>query len=242
MIGFFWSLKQKYVAPEHIISEGYTLCHAARWHGAPKRDIMFSSEPESGKDGVVQDAYDLLEEADAVVHYNGKNFDTRVLNREFVDYGLGKPAPYHQIDLYKVVKENFHLPSYKLDFVAQHFGLGQKVPHKGMELWDGCMKGDEKSWKVMEKYNKQDVHLLHDLYELLLPWIKNHPNHALYSDSNRPLCPNCGSTHIIKKGMEYTQTQAYQRYKCEDCGTPIRGRYTELPREKGKLILVGSKL
>jgi len=94
----------------------------------------------------------------------------------------------------------------------------------------------------MERYNKQDVRLLPKLYRKLLPWIKNHPNHALFSDTTRPVCPNCGSTHIQKKGIETTATMQYQRYRCADCGTPIRGRVNVMSSDKKAAVLVQSKL
>ena len=93
---------------------------------------------------------------------------------------------------------------------------------------------------TLYKYNIQDVKLLEDLYNELLPWIKNHPNHALYMDTTRPVCTNCGSYHVVKKGLEHTLTQSYQRYKCKDCGAPLRGRTTVLPKEKREHVLRGA--
>jgi len=75
----------------------------------------------------------------------------------------------------------------------------------------------------MERYNKQDVNILEKVYKRMLPWIKNHPNYGLYTDNTRPVCRNCGRSTIIKKGIEYTQTGKYQRYKCRGCGTHLRG-------------------
>ncbi len=43
------------------------------------------------------------------------------------------------------------------------------------------MNKDPAAWKVMEKYNKQDVLLLEKVYDRLLPWIKSHPNHHLFN-------------------------------------------------------------
>ncbi|NIV35232.1 MAG: hypothetical protein GWN58_38990, partial [Anaerolineae bacterium] len=51
-------------------------------------------------EGMLEGAWELLDEADAVVHYNGKKFDIPTLNREFVKYGFTPPSPYKQIDLY----------------------------------------------------------------------------------------------------------------------------------------------
>ena len=203
---------------------------------------MFDSVHNNSPEGMLENVFELLNEADAVVHYNGEKFDIPTLNREFTVYGMGVPDPFHQIDLLKVVRKRFRFPSNKLDYVAQALGFGGKIQHKGMDLWNECMAGDDKAWKIMERYNKQDVKLLEDVYNHVLPWIKAHPNHALFMDTDRPVCTNCGSAHIVKKGVETTLTQKYQRYRCEDCGTPLRGRTTILTKEERPNILTQSKL
>ena len=139
--------------------------------------------------------------------------------------GMVPPTRYKEIDLLKVVRKKFRFPSNKLDYVAQALGLGSKVNHKGMMLWRECMAGDKRAWNTMRKYNIQDVQLLDDLYTVLLPWIDGHPNHGLYIDNpEEPVCPNCGSQSLQKRGVEATRTQRYQRYKCTECGTNARGR------------------
>jgi hypothetical protein len=70
-----------------------------------------------------------------------------------------------------VVKANFKFPSNKLDYVAQALGVGAKFKHSGFELWIDCMAGDDKAWREMKKYQIQDVVLLEELYQVLLPWL-----------------------------------------------------------------------
>lgn len=238
--GYFWGLFNQNISINQIEEPGYTLCWSAKWHD--KRKIFFDSLQDSTMKNMLESIHTLLDEADAVVHYNGTKFDIPVLNKEFIKYNLPPPSPYHQIDLYRTVKASFRFASNKLDHVCQELGLGAKVQHKGMELWDGCMAGDPKSWKIMERYNKQDVRLLPRLYERLLPWIKDHPNHALFLEDTRPICSNCGSVHVVSKGKETTKSQIYERFKCVDCGTPLRGRTTILPKEKKDSVLTRSKL
>ena len=159
----------------------------------------------------------LLEDADAVVHYNGTKFDIPTLNKEFLLHSFNPPSPYKQIDLLRVVRSNFRFPSNKLDYVAQRLNLGKKHEHEGHELWVKCMNGDKDAWKRMEKYNIQDVVLLESLYNSLRPWIRNHPNHNLFADDH--VCPNCGSTRLQKRGTSISSTGTYQRYQCSSCGT-----------------------
>ena len=240
ILGYFWGLYGQDIAINQIEETGYTLCWSAKWEG--DSEIMFYSLYTHSTEEMLKAIWKLLDKADAVVHYNGKKFDIPVLNWEFVQLGLTPPTSYHQIDLYKTVKANFRLPSYKLDYVARELGLGSKVQHKGMDLWKGCMADREADWKVMTRYNKQDVMLLSKLYKKLLPWIKDHPNHALFVDTTRPICPNCGSPKVHKNGVETTKTQKYQRYRCGKCHTPIRGRTTILKKEEKSNVLTQSKL
>jgi DNA-directed RNA polymerase subunit RPC12/RpoP len=104
------------------------------------------------------------------------------------------------------------------------------------------MTGDESAWKEMEKYNKQDVALLEEVYDIMLPWITHHPNLALYLDEDRPVCTNCGSKKVWKNKDKFPlNSQAYTLYQCQDCGTWIRSRYTTTPKEQRKNILTQVK-
>lgn len=234
-VAWVWGLWKQNVAISQIAKTGSTICWSAKWLGDD--DVLFSSIHTSDEQAMLEYLWSLLDEADAVVHYNGQKFDIPTLNKEFVQYGWEPPSPYKQIDLYQIVKKQFKFASNKLDFVSQALGIGCKTEHKGFELWLGCMEGDNESWQIMEEYNKQDVILVEELYNHVLPWIYNHPNHALYSSSERPVCPNCGSDHVVKKGIAYTKVQTYQRYKCESCGTNIRGRFTTVEKEQRNNIL-----
>jgi len=191
---------------------------------------------------MVKKVWKLLDWADAVVHYNGTQFDMKILNKEFLLQKLPPPSPYHQIDLLLTFRRMFKMMSNKLDFVAPFLGLEGKIKHKGMALWTGCMEKDPASWRMMEKYNKQDVNIMPGLYKILLPWINNHPNMGLYTEDKRPVCTNCGSSNVVSKGIEPLTTQTYQRWKCGDCGNNMRGRVTILDKEKRKAMLVNSRM
>lgn len=213
-----WGLWQQNVALNQIIETGYTLCWAAKWHG--EREVMFDSIKASRPKTMISRVHKLLAEADAVVSYNGVKFDIPTLNKEILLHGLNPPAPYRQIDLLQTARRRFRMASNKLDFVAQQLGLGKKLPHKGHELWLGCMNGDADSWAVMEAYNKQDVVLLEKVYDRLLPWIPNHPNHNNYGEIH--VCPKCGGEKHQRRGYAITSTRRYARMQCRDCGTWFR--------------------
>ena len=232
---YSWGLWDQNISTNQIEEPGYTLCWAAKFLG--ERGLRFASLQSSSMKAMIIGIHSLLNEADAVVHYNGTKFDIPTLNKEFILLGLDPPSNYKEIDLLKVARARFKFQSNKLDFVAQALGVGAKVKHKGMELWKGCMANDEKCWRQMEKYNKQDVLLLEKVYRRMLPWIKNHPNYGLYTDSDRPVCRNCGGKHVIKKGIEYTAVGKYHRYKCRECGTHLRGSVLQNNADERKKLL-----
>ena len=233
---YVWGLWKQNISLKQIIDTSRVMCFAAKWDGEKGKPVFYS-EWGDGHEQMIVKLFELVNEADAVCSYNGKRFDIPVANREFLLYKLGKPAPHKDIDLFPVVKSNFRFSSNKLDNIAQELGLGAKTQHTGFQLWVDCMNGDKKAQKLMEKYNVQDVVLLPKLYKRLLPYINNHPNHALYTDKERPVCTNCGGSHVQKRGVEKTKTQIYQRYQCKDCGTWMKGRSTIVPKDKRKHVL-----
>src|ERR1044072_8148745 len=167
---------------------------------------------------MVGQAHRLLTEADVVVGYNSKGFDLKHLNREMILAGHDKPSPYAQVDLLHVVRSQFRFTSNKLDYVAQQLDLGAKTSHTGFDLWLRCMRNEKAAWDLMRKYNRQDVVLTEKLYDKLLPWIPNHPAHALYNGTEGDACLNCGGQDQRNDGYAYTTQSKFQRFQCRDCG------------------------
>lgn len=213
-----WGLYDQNVSLDQLLEPGYTLCWAAKWRGS--KEIMFESIV-TGEKRMISRIHKLLDEADAVCHYNGKKFDIPILNKEFLLQGLNPPSPCRQIDLLNTARRRFKLASNKLDFVAGQLGLGNKTKHKGFEMWLGCMKKDKASWAMMEKYNKRDVTLLEKVYDRLLPWIQHHPNRSVMEGME--CCPKCASKSFQARGVAVTGAGVYRRYQCQNCGSWFRG-------------------
>lgn len=210
---YVWRLFKENVPLKALIETSYVLCWAAKW--ADDDTVHFSSVEKMSPYEMLVGVHRLLDEADVVVHFNGKSFDIPTLNREFLVYGHPPPAPYKQVDLMLVAKDRFRFVSNKLDHIAGQLGVGNKH-ETTFELWTNCMKGDADAWRTMEEYNKQDVLLLEKVYRQFLPWINNHPNVGIYADG-APCCPNCGSLDHVARGFAYTNVGKYQRYQCKSC-------------------------
>lgn len=231
MEALVWGSWQQNVYIDQIINPQRTMCFSAMWQGGPNQ--FFAEWQDGGHEGMVEAAYELLNEADAVVHYYGSQFDIPHLNTEFLKAGLTPPSPYKQIDLKFAVSKNFKLPSNKLQYVSTLFGTDGKDKME-MDDWKGCMAGDKKSQKKMEKYNRKDVDLLDELYQRLLPWVKQLPNRNLYDGAG---CAACGSVRVRADGLYYTALSEYNRYYCNDCGYWMRAS-----KRNGGVILQGAVL
>jgi DNA polymerase elongation subunit (family B) len=214
-IGDCWQLYNNTVSLSQLRQSSRVICFGAKWHH--EKEPIFYSEYHDGKERMVHAAYELLSEADIVVDYNGRRFDRKHMNREIAQAGLWPAAPYQDVDLYRVVKENFAFPSYKLEYVVEALGVGKKAKTGGHELWVECLLGNAKAWEKMKRYCLQDVKVEEKLYDKILPWIKSHPNIQLYDDLSG--CPRCGSAALRKEGFRYTALSKYQRYQCKKCGS-----------------------
>lgn len=223
---YIWDLKTRYVPLDQIAEDGYLLCFSYSWAGEDHVHSIARWE-RGGEKAMVKKAWQLLDEADVVIHYNGDNYDLPRLNTEFLKYRLGPPSPYHSVDLYKVVRGSFRVLSRSMKHILHILGLESKLEHKGFALWTGCMNGDKEDQKTMEAYNLRDVEALEELYEELNPWIRNLPNAALYMEPGIEKRCRCGSTELRFKGYKYTKVSSYKQYKCNSCGTYMRERYAE---------------
>lgn len=210
-LGWVWSLWDQNVSLSQVEQVGSVLCWAAKW--SDKRQVLFASDHHDGHQSMLEQVWELLDEADVVVGYNSKNFDLKHLAREFLVAGMPPPSPWQDVDLLPAVRRRFKFMSNRLDHVAQQVGLSGKLAHSGFDLWRGCMDGDPKAWATMRRYNIQDVRLTEKLWEVLTPWLPAGPNRALTGGG----CPRCGHWELIRRGSYRTSTAEWQSLQCKGC-------------------------
>ena len=91
----------------------------------------------------------------------------------------------------------------------------------GSELWKllRTAKGDQlaKARQKMADYNRRDVELTQELWQLLKPWATG-INIPVYDPELGALCPVCSSNNIQYRGLARTTTHTYRRFQCNDCG------------------------
>ncbi len=211
-LGFFWRQFKTNIPNAMVKEPGYTMCYVAKWLGDD--NIVFKTHRH--KD-FIETIHKMVDQADGVIHYNGKQFDMKHLNRDFLLAGLPPPSPYKNIDLLSTIRTNFAFLSNKLEWTSVQMGYEGKVNHRGIQLWYDCMANKRQGWAEMKEYNVQDVLLLEEMFHDLKPWITSLPNYALWTDNEEPTCRNCGSTHMHKRGVQRTPARIYTRYQCQEC-------------------------
>ena len=219
-----WSLYNvERIGLNQVREFGGTICVGAKWGG--EKRVRFYSDWQHGHRGMLEAVHELWGEADAICGYNSDRFDINRLKGEFVKEGMEPPKPIASIDVFKTVKREFGFDSNKLQHVADLLGVGSKLQHEGHALWTKVLQGDEKARRTMERYCKQDVRLLEQVYDKLLPWITTHPNLS----HNRGHCHKCNSTHLTSQGWKPTAKFLVQSLKCQSCGGWQQGAKKAIP-------------
>ena len=74
-----WGLWQQNVGLSQIVERGHVMCWVAKWYG--EKDPIFMSDHHDGHDAMIEGIWKLLDEADAVVTWNGVSFDMKHLRQ-----------------------------------------------------------------------------------------------------------------------------------------------------------------
>lgn len=229
-----FSLFTRFIHHDRVRRPSRILCFAARWHGQTRTSFAscWRDDDEEGYLRLVRQLWGMLDEADAVVTYNGDRFDLQWVEAEGVRLGLGRPAPYRSIDLIKISKRRFRagLLNLRLDWSARHWLHDEKTNHGGTDLWDDIRYGKtaqrRAAEKLMKTYNIHDVELTDELFVKMLPWAGI--NLALYRadpDSEVLRCTKCGSSEVTRLAKRATTTAfSYHLYRCKSCSAVSRGK------------------
>lgn len=236
-----FDLFRPFIHIDRVIKPSRILCFAARWRGESKEifKAAWDDNDEEAYAAMLQSAWELFDQADIVVTYNGDRFDLQWLQEEFGRLKMGRPAPYKSVDLFKVQKRNFRagLLSGKLDWSARTWLRDKKIPHGGGDLWSDIRYGNRaarrEAQKLMRRYCEHDTYLTEKLFEEYLPW--TNLNLALYANNDDEFlhCTKCNSTNLKRDGTKYHATSAflYQMHRCKDCGATSRGKRAKATTE-----------
>lgn len=210
LICYTWGLYEQNVIKK--LKQSTILSVAYQWLGEKTRVIACDTLSELQ---LLILLHKLLDEADIVIAHNGDSFDIKKINTRFMVHKLPPPSPYKTIDTKKVAKSVAGFDSNSLNNLGLDLDEGEKIKHRGFDMWEGCMAGKKRDWADMKRYNKKDVDLLARIYLRLRPWMKNHPDTR---PSINGSCPRCNSPKVQKRGTFRNKTQVMERLQCLGCG------------------------
>lgn len=197
-----------------IVEDWHFLCAAWQWYGEDTIHFERKSKQKANDRALTQTIWRLLDEADIVVAQNGDRFDQPKAWAKFIQYDLGPPSSYQQIDTLKMARKH-GFSSKSLDNLARRLNVGKKLPHQGKNTWLGCINEDPAAWLTMEEYNKHDVWLLNEVWGKLAPYTNVVPNMQHWTGNGTCVNPRCGSDRIQWRGYARTHANVYKQYQCQ---------------------------
>lgn len=222
-LGVFWGLWKQFLTPANILEERYIACASWKWlDGKRVHSASILSHPgtkEFPDLGVIGALRAAMEKADGVIAHNGDKFDLKWARGRVIMMGQ-KPLPtLIQIDTLKMARKAGYFNSYRLEYLAEKFGLGIKPPIN-FDVWKRALMGQKAAVQELVAYNKHDVSpLLEGVYLRLRPHVEAKVNRALFED--RDCCPACGDV-MIRHGYRYTRAGVFHRLLCKNCGHEAR--------------------
>lgn len=221
-VGAVWGLYEQNVAK--VLRNPYIITVAWKWLGEKTTHVIslpdfktYKKDKRNDKE-LVAVMHKLFDEADVIIAHNGNSFDQKWTYARFLVNGMKPPSPSLYIDTKLVAKSKFRFNSNSLNNLGEYLGLGKKIDTGGIDLWVGCIEDNNaNSWRLMCKYNKQDVVLLEKVYLAMKPYMTNHPRFDVIPGTITHC--TCGSSHLQKRGFaRLVSGKLKQRYQCMDCG------------------------
>lgn len=228
-LAWVYGLFDQNVSIQSIVQDPKMIAFTAKWYGKAK--IHAFSEYHQSRQEMLDAMWTLLDEADVVIGWNSRRFDTKWVNSEFAVEGMTPPSPYKHLDLLTETKRNMRFISNKLDYVSKRLLDDKKIDYNMLRMWEkvsdpNTSEADrKKEWNAMLRYAKKDTALLEPMFEKLLPWIKM--PHPARSNTEVTCCISCGSENLQPRGRALTLSGSYVRLCCSDCGKWQRGKQRE---------------
>lgn len=210
-----------------IIHERAIICVSYKWKG---EDKVHTLKWDNGCDkGLVTRFMEVMDSADELVGHNIDRYDTKFVRTRALIHGLRTLPKYVSYDTLKQARKHFSLNSNKLDYVAKILGLGGKLKHIGMPMWDviilnavfkyGSKKKAKKSMNKMIKYCEKDVILTEEVYNKLRLHTERNTHHGVLNGLSKLTCPNCGKDNYRLVKTQVTKAGTIKRImECNDCG------------------------
>lgn len=220
-------------------NRGHILCAAAKWHGQKrihtwrvddaanyrKTPLSFSNDKH-----ICEALVAMVDEAEVVVAYYGayNRFDVPYLNTRAIANKVKPCATCTVIDPWYVAKTRLKMARNSMDAVAQLVGAPNQKGHLPWPEWNRAKFGDSRAISKVLKHCKQDVRVLENVYDALVPLFPSHPVLFAGKRDGQPVCPTCGHHRSRSLGTRKSETTEVQRRQCGGCGFVFNGNKVKI--------------
>ena len=214
-----WGCFDQHIRPELLEGEKKIICISYKWQYEDKVHTLKWDDNQSDYN-LVKKFIKILGQADEVCGHNGDRFDMKTIRARAIQLGLLMYPKYRSVDTLKKARAFFKFPSNKLDYLGRIFEVGKKLEHSGFDLWQRCQEGATKkirqdALKEMVAYCEQDVLLLEDVYNVMMPYIDHNTNYAVLKGGEKWQCPECGGKDVKLSHTDVTPMGYIKRHmKC----------------------------
>ena len=241
---YAWGSGKYDTRPLKVVKPRYVLSFSYMWEGTDEAHFVgLKQNPKFKPDfphtkrrfnidqWVIGALWYLFDKAEIVVAHNGNRFDWKRTNARLIAARTVPYSPVVKIDTLLEYRKQADFASNKLGELAHELDLEGKAHHSGLDMWWGCMEGDDASWDEMESYNVRDVFVLRDVFKAIAPWSTSSINASSYATSDAPTTcpqPGCGGTHLrFRKNYVTKAGLEYRYFQCGKCGKYHKTRYAE---------------
>ena len=223
MLARVWGTGKQYVGHDAIQDETQIITVAYKWVGSNTVHHLEWSRKKKNDRKLVQAFLEEYNKADMVIGWNNNSFDNKIVNSRAMKYDFDVNTHVKSFDIMRQVKKVFRLPSYSMAYVSKYLGLGGKLQHNGIKMWEDIAWGSKKDYKqsmaMMIKYNVQDVALTEEIYFKLRKYLGHVIHVGVLQGKGKITCPHSGSDKVKLYRTTVTAGGAIQRVmKCKTNG------------------------
>lgn len=198
---------------------------AASWKYLGQEEIYSASIATMKESEVIKQVASAVQSADIIIAHNGDKFDIKKLRTKAFEYNFPPFIAPTSVDTLKEARKLFSFTSNRLDYLAKLLGLSGKTK-TSEDLWTRALQGDVSAVAEMERYCRNDVKILEDVYLALRGWMPGHPSVARLTKSRKESsasCPKCGSDDTRMHSRRLAIKTLYAYRFCFGCRSYFKG-------------------
>ena len=222
-----WGTGKQYVGHNNLKSETKIISIAWKWIGEDKVHSVHWGVKEQDDKICLEKFLPEFNKASIIVGQNHKSFDNKIVKARAAKHRMFVNNFTTDVDIMRLAKSSFRLPSYSMAYMSKYFGLTLKQSHEGIHMWDmiedGNLSERKEYLKKMIDYNVGDIITTEELYMTLRPYFKHVTHLGVRDGLQKWVCPNSGNEDVVLHDTKITAAGTVQRILfCESSNTQFK--------------------